>query len=1261
MKKNVIFIFALVVFVVMAHQGHSAITSLFDSESSVSGNQPMLKSPARAAQQDNQGRWCYANHLDSCTSCDESYYTTLINVSPDGTASNTIKISEEGDTQDLDYPPFDDYKCCAYVDGHGAIFAGCQKEANGSEYPVKEGVFDSNDPHLSAPNCLGPSSDCYVSNNYNVYGIKTTIYECKDSYTVSSTVDIPDRNCCYFNNDANYLCEPSTAGTCLEKFGGEYENLTNTSGTPVTCGNRVLGYFGDRFKCLGGAAELDYCVFAGEEDAKKYLPCKQEFLGQQQDIRDASVTFTEAEINIYDDNEGPHGICYDENLVNEFVAYYSYYIEPDREGNPYGDIYCNNNEEKTAGWQAGYIEGAEDYCVDKVTKKAYSKTSEEVPQCSDVFDPAKLADAQQVSCDFNASLTLTKQTCLLYGSETLFCTFANETAAQDYLPCEDFFSAEDLAEDTHNEVQDYNRCDGGPGICGICYLKNLKGDFVARAANYTYSNKYNSSFNGYCADNVESDTSWTKGYKTGYAHYCIHKDTRIAYSSNDDSNGSCPTQIEPNVDIVRVENDPNGLVDGWYSTVTNRESSFTCINSRGENKTYYKQIDLKSPILYSSAIGHIFTLYKEKDLNALCYDITTDASVDTDERKLIYYKTDDDEKKAYSLYYVCKFDNALPLNTICRDNHSNIIDDTCVSSAATAQHTKIFSVDPNTDPEDVLDNLERQHLLVSTGVKCPTGTGLYTLDDWWKSNGVKYDFLERVTGEETKNLYTYGPNYCNYAGTVKNISTTPCKDCNPEKEKDEAQATSWHLGCVTLKEDYGLIIPEGSAPTGDPIYDTLKCWDNNEEKEKSFKICKSDFYEPYLGYDPKSGDDKCTFSNKDYYRYGGACPTPNEYTVVLNNYDPDEDYTAKYGSGITHTKCYNGGATDGVIICDPNSYTILPCEAPNSYLEGFEPTKNDKYCKIAPKGEILSEKTNTIYYHKDASIKCVLSYCDDKNDTEYEKTVVESSGECTKIYGTDAKFEACIESNGNIKNICYYKKGAYPWTTDNCGIGHILTGKYILIGGKKHYERCDCAASYVYHYQNCNTVLAGRSCEQNIDQTFIDKSANIIPYASKLIPGTTIKLYQSCSDPKTDPDFPGYGGNSGENNGAGSEGSGDAGEGNGDAGEGSGGAGEGSGGAGEGNGGTGEGSGDAGEGNGGAGEGNGGTGEGNDDAGEGSGDAGEGNDDAGEGNGGAGEGNGGAEESGIWAPCYYCCPTGTKASGNYKQTSSGRQFECVRI
>ena len=663
--------------------------------------------------------------------------------------------------------------------------------------------------------------------------------------------------------------------------------------------------------------------------------------------------------------------------------------------------------------------------------------------------------------------------------------------------------------------------------------------------------------------------------------------------------------------VIRIASGP---LAGWYTTslsltddkIIDRQK-FLCTDPGSQSLYEYK----KGANL-TDANGYLF-LEKSEIINAQHCNGVNNFKSDANTLPIVGIR----------LYSECKCPNHVLKSVLCNNNQ------TCIEQGIG-------------DPYDICTiafKSNNEKVIGYKQVSCPND--FYTLSEYWNANknSMTFDaFLERELRisfiDDWKNYYTAitsDPTYkCEYGAKWDQAQGKP--------QPTETKYNKFMLNCGIIQDKFQDIELQTEKPTTQNYVTCVEKTidgDKTKEETKYIPVCTIDHKaETYLGYETftKTNPDPsiCTFNNKTYYRNGGSCPIKFTGSEAIIEFGlSSTDLQTLYGPNIVDRTCDYYGEKRTLITCDAKTYTAR-CVYPyivNGYI-------SQSYCRRAKNGEQIS-LDSPMYYDNSGGNACIFepSTCgvEINSETPGEPTEfrypVASASSCTKLYGPAAKGEQCITSGGELTYQCYWSKN---FNITSCPIGSDMTRPYIIENGVKKWDSCHCAIAYKYHKLNCDG-LRGASCHQSgkLSAEFLaernDPTLNTF--------SENVDFYTHCDQPLDENGEPivitpppaddeENGGNSGSGSGSGDSGSGDPGSGDS---------------------GSGSGSGDSGSG----------------DSGSGSGDSGSGSGDSGSGSGsGNGSGSGSTSQK-TYAVCYYCCPSGMKASGKTIKVNGAKKYECV--
>lgn len=487
------------------------------------------------------------------------------------------------------------------------------------------------------------------------------------------------------------------------------------------------------------------------------------------------------------------------------------------------------------------------------------------------------------------------------------------------------------------------------------------------------------------------------------------------------------------------------------------------------------------------------------------------------------------------LYYICGCPAEFKtIDDWCQTNHPN--DNNCKSDYSGVGEVckRDITTDDDGNPTGVLIKY------ADYARYCPDDKPLYYKESDCTSSGGEYDYTCKDENDNERVVCKCLDDFKSAADCAQ-ITGLPHEPSGEYCELDGEDAVKYKE-CVVRCEDflseaaikgaYEYIDASNSTPTsatctnkmGDGAKfgytDTAYCSLNNTKVYPCY--CPKDFVECLTENEEMPAKDAlaCYANGTQYYSRCVPISCQNESSTIAlepssDDYNTDKaTIQAKYGSGATMKKCTNNDVEAWEVSCDASIYTDV-CEYP------YEAPAGDDWCLYGEGSTLM--KNGVEHYRKGAcKILDTLGECG-KNVIEKGNTVtspytifaVATESECQAKYGSGAVSQICeygAEQGYKRAYNCYYNANEFKYTTDGsggtvaCGVRNDLTGKYIIVNGKKRWNSCRCASAYQHHKYNCGGLLSGTPCQQEITQDIID-SDTTLP-ASVL--GKTLPFYPYC-------------------------------------------------------------------------------------------------------------------------------------------------------
>ena len=286
--------------------------------------------------------------------------------------------------------------------------------------------------------------------------------------------------------------------------------------------------------------------------------------------------------------------------------------------------------------------------------------------------------------------------------------------------------------------------------------------------------------------------------------------------------------------------------------------------------------------------------------------------------------------------------------------------------------------------------------------------------------------------------------------------------------------------------------------------------------------CKSSYKEQCLNNEnktPAPGALACTVGGTTYYEEcaNNDCSEEGSTVALIDDINTAADpsvlcQNAGYGPGVSGKRC---GKQKIECSCDARDYTET-CDYPYERPDLTEVS----WCKYGS-GSTLMKNGVEHFRPGEWRVKPVLAQCgknilndDGTTNTSYTINVAATESQCKALYGTGVKTQLCeYEDNPNKRAYnCYYNPSEFKWTEDNCPVRHILGDNYIIKGGVRYYDECDCHPAYTNHKYNCAGMLSGGACSLQLTAEKISSDSTLRRAAQEGLISTndTLSFYPYC-------------------------------------------------------------------------------------------------------------------------------------------------------
>ena len=357
---------------------------------------------------------------------------------------------------------------------------------------------------------------------------------------------------------------------------------------------------------------------------------------------------------------------------------------------------------------------------------------------------------------------------------------------------------------------------------------------------------------------------------------------------------------------------------------------------------------------------------------------------------------------------------------------------------------------------------------------------------------------------------------CSFDG-IKNIKYEKCyircdkMDTNGKGVSYLEEEDAYELDCKNLLGDGATFGVDGIGG---------QCSQNHTLAYPCY--CGSSYKEECLSNEnktPATGALACTIGGTTYYEEcaNNECSEESSATAIIDDINTGADPTvlcqnAGFGSGVSGKRC---GENKIECSCDTRDYTET-CDYPYEKPDLTEVS----WCKYGT-GNTLMKNGVEHFRPGECRVKPILAQCgknilndDGTSNTSYIINVASTESQCKTLYGTGVKIQLCeYENNPNKRAYnCYYDASEFKWTEDNCPIRHILGDNYIIKGGVRYYDECDCHPAYTNHKYNCAGMLSGGACSQQLTAEKISSDSTLRQAAQEGLISTkdTLSFYPYC-------------------------------------------------------------------------------------------------------------------------------------------------------
>ena len=357
---------------------------------------------------------------------------------------------------------------------------------------------------------------------------------------------------------------------------------------------------------------------------------------------------------------------------------------------------------------------------------------------------------------------------------------------------------------------------------------------------------------------------------------------------------------------------------------------------------------------------------------------------------------------------------------------------------------------------------------------------------------------------------------CSFEGT-KNLKYEKCytrcdkMDTNGKGVSYLEEEEAYELDCKNLLGDGATFGVDGLGG---------QCSQNHTLAYPCY--CGSSYTEQCLNDEnktPAPGALACTVGGATYYEEcaNNDCAEESATVAIIDDINTSTDpsilcQNAGFGPGASGKRC---GEKKIECTCDARDYTET-CDYPYEKPD----TTEVSWCKYG-NGSTLMKNGVAHFRPGECRVKPILAQCgkhilndDGTPNTSYTINIASTESQCKALYGTGVKAQLCEYTEDPNKRAynCYYDPSEFKWTEENCPVRHILGDNYIIKGGVRYYDKCDCHPAYTNHKYNCAGMLSGGACSLQLTAEKISSDSTLRRAAQEGLISTkdTLSFYPYC-------------------------------------------------------------------------------------------------------------------------------------------------------